>query len=232
MTVYNFDSFIKAEDEVTKETLRHFKRMFELYERSFNLLLETVSYLFDLTKTELPDSTAKEAILLIIPRIIHSLESIRNLTLKGYYYDVAVLQRSLAESMGLCAYFALNEKEAERWIKGEDIKIPKIELFDFVIKLFGAKDFSAKSAYGDLCGYVHTNVRAIVSMLDFNQPAPEIGLLITPEFNKEKVAVIASYPTVMLIIIEKIFNELPEKRREKITKFRKRYSTEIKKFES
>jgi hypothetical protein len=232
MTVHNFDSFIKAEDEVTKETLRHFKRMFELYERSFNLLLETVSCLFDLTKTKLPDSTAKEVILLIIPRIIHSIESIRNLTLKGYYYDVAVLQRSLAESMGLIAYFALNEKEAEKWIEGKDIKIPKIELFDFVIKLFGAKDFSAKSDYGRLCEYVHTNVRAIVSMLDLNQPAPEIGLLITPQFDKEKVVVIASYPTIMLIIIQKIFNELPEKRREKINKFCRRYSAEIKKFVS
>lgn len=226
----DLDSFLKDEEEITKETLSHFKKEFELYERSFNLLLETVSYLCDLTTKEKPfGSMAKDAIMFIMPRIVQSMQSIRILSLKGYYYDVSVLRRSLIESIGLCAYFALNEKEAKNWLEGKDVKMAKIRLFDYIPKLLGREDDSGKSVYGQLSRYVHTNIRAIVTLI-FKQPKTRgLGLKFGPEFDKEDMDEISAYPTLMSLMLMKIFkDELTEKGKEKITRFLEQYKAEKK----
>jgi len=227
-TFYDSEDFLKAEDETAKNTLSNFRKEFELYKRSFNLLSETVSYLLDSTKDKRSDSR-ESAIFSIMPRIIRSMQSIKNLTLKGYYYDVSVLERSLVESMGLCAYLALNKKEAENWIKGKDVKIAKIKLFDYVLKLLSIKNVDEESyrLYGELCGYVHTTARAIVSLVDFNYPSGQIGLQFTSVFDKDRVREIASYPTIMLAIVKEIFHKrLPEKKKAEIMKLLEEYVTE------
>lgn len=227
-TFYDSEDFLKAEHEAAKKTLSKFRKEFELYKRSFNLLSETVSYLLDSTKDKRTDYK-ETAVLSIMPRIIRSMQSIKNLTLKGYYYDVSVLERSLVESMGLCAYLALNEKEAENWIKGKDVKIAKIKLFDYVLKLLSIKNLDEEShrIYGELCGYVHTNARAIVSLFDFDYPWGQIGLKFTSVFDKDRVHEIASYPISMLAILTEIFHKrLPERKKAKIIKLLGECATE------
>lgn len=179
----------------------------------------------DLTEDR-PADVRKSAILAIIPRIIRSMQSIRDLTLKGYYYDASVLERSLIESMGLCAYLAFNEKEAENWTKGNDVKTPKIKLFDWAFKLLRVKDKDADSyrIYGELCGYVHTSAKAITSLMKFNHGRGLVDLQFISNFEKERVHEIASYPTLMLIIVKEIFHdELAGKRKENIMKWVKEY---------
>ena len=228
-----FNNFLKAEDENTKKTLREFRKEFELYERSFDLLCETLGYLYKWAKPDRTYSTAKFVILSILPRIVQTMQSIRLLTLKGYYYDTAVLERSLVESIGLCAYFALNEKEAENWFKGNDVKIAKIRLPDYIPLLLRVKSEdleSAKSVYGKLSEYVHTNIKAIVSLVtNFNDKSTRVSFAVIPSFSKEKVTINAGYPLCMLCMLVEIFrDELTKKRREKILRSAKQCLTEMK----
>lgn len=226
----DLDSFLKDEEEIAKKTLGHFRKEFELYERSFNLLLETVDYLCDLTTKDKPfGSMAKDAIMFIMPRIVQSMQSIRILKLKGYYYDASVLERGLMESMGLCAYFALNDKEAENWLKGKDVKIAKIKLFEYVPTLLKKDARGAKSLYGELCRYVHSNIRAIMSLVVRQPETQDLRLRFGPEFDKEKMDEIADYPMLMSIVLMQIFkDELTEKRKEDIMRFLKQYRAEKK----
>jgi len=155
------------------------------------------------------------------------MQSIRVLNLKGYYYDVKVLERCLLESMGLCAYFALNEEETENWIRGKD-NIAKIKLVDYTSLLLGVKGRRGVPFYGKLSGYVHTKVRAIASLIVDIDPEG-ISFQLTPIFDKEKVSEISWYPTLMLAILRRIFlDELSEKRKGEIMRFLEQYVAEKK----
>ena len=233
-TLGNYTNFLESEDETTKETLSHFKKEFELYERSFNMLSKTVDYLYGLTKKQkLKDSMVRDAVFILLPRIMQSMQSIRVLNLKGYYYDSKILERCLGESIGLCAYFALNEKEAENWIRGRDIKIAKIKLLDYVKVLLNLTvDDEFKSIYGDESRFVHSNVKAIVSSLAAKESVPqsEMGFYFAPTFDREKVCEFAAYPTLMLILLKKIFqNELTKEITVETEKWIAQYLTEKRK---
>ncbi|MBA7470394.1 hypothetical protein ES707_05679 [subsurface metagenome] len=169
--------------------------------------------------------TAKKVILIITTRIIQSMQAIRVLNLKGYYYDLRVLERCLLENMGLCAYFALNEEETEKWIKGKN-KIARIRLIDYISLLVGIKEGGWIPIYGKLSGYVHTNLRSIASLIVDIDPEG-ISFQVTPIFDKEKVSEISLYPTVMLIILARIFrDELTKTRKARIMRFCKQILAE------
>jgi len=222
-----FDNFLWAEDENTKRTLRQFGNDFELYKRSLNLLCKTTHHLCELTEKD-PSKIprAKKLILMIISRIIQSMQSIAILNLKGYYYDVKVLERCLIESMGLCAYFALNEKETMNWINGKKDKIAKIKLIDYIPLLLDLKERRGASFYGKLSGYVHANARAVASIIvDVDHEG--ISFPLTPIYDREKVSEISFNPTLMMIILEKIFrDELTEERKAEIMRFIRQYKAE------
>lgn len=223
-------NFAEAEEENTRKALSQLKKDFEIYENSLNLLMETIDQIASFSSPKRRYSGAKAAIMSILPRIIQSMQSIRILALKGYYYDVAVLQRSLLESIGLCAYFALNEEEARNWIKGGDVKIAKIELFDYVFLLIGEKGTrGARSVYGELCRYVHANVRAIISLVDdIDRTKGTIAFHFLPEFDKNTCREsISCFPTLMLLVLSEIFeNELGDKTRKGIVRIVEEYLTE------
>ena len=208
-----FNDFLEKEDETAKKNLRHFKKEFELYARSFNLLSETINYLNGLTDGQV-FSTGKYAVLFIMPRILQSMQSIRALILKGYYYDAAILHRSLVEGIGLCAYLALNEKEAKNWVGGKDVKIAKIELVNRIFTLSG------KSVYGKLSGYVHTYMKAIASLIaDYNDKLRKLGFQYTPKFDKERIPEVTYYPSLILAMLLEIFKDELDEKRKDIMKF-------------
>lgn len=235
---HSLQKYVEQEEKTTKETLRRFGKDLELYQRSFDLCSETVGHICEYAEKRLVDSTAKEAVLFILPRIMQSMQAVRLLTLKGYYYDARIIERSLIEAIGLCAYLALDDKEAKRWIAGKDIKVPKISLFDYVPQLLriDTGDFSAKSVYGQLCHYVHTNARAIVSLIDTmpdrspkrvgKKLSAEVKLKFTPKFDRERFREIASSPIIVTIVLSRIFDkELAEKTKRKIRRFVRQLKT-------
>ena len=227
----SYKSYIKGEEETTKLTFEKFKEEFRQYELFFDLFMETIDCLARSTKSKVPDTEGKGATIAILPRVAQSMESIRLLTAKGHYYDAAIIERSLLESIGLCAHLSSNEEEASRWIRGEPIKLASIDLVDLGRWLhLGKHDTKMKkvwnAVYGQLCNYVHTNVRGAVSMMGrFEKKEKRIGGVMSgtiyfqyaPRFDESRAKGIAAFPVLVTLIVEDIFKaELkPYKKRQK-----------------
>lgn len=214
---FRLNDFLETEDENARKASRQFKKELKLYEQSFNLLLETTYFLYD-TSASGSFSESKTAVLLIMPRVIQSMQSVRILNLKGYYYDKSILERSLMESIGLCAYLGSNEEEASRWLSGKSIKSPSIKLFDYVFKLIEAEGYSGIRVYGRMSKYVHTDVRAIVSLISDLHPQkgdmlPKADMQFSPLFDKQKFEGISAYPIAMLVLLGIIFKDDLKKRK-------------------
>ena len=224
MKSLDLNDFLEAEFQCTTQTILYLGKDLILYEHAFNLLLEMINHIHDRKMPENPLPLVKSAIMLIVPRIVQSLQSIRDLTLKGYYYDLSVVQRSFIESIGLCAYLSQNpEKEALNWLKGKNVSVAKINLLHYAGKLL--KDTKtdtkrAKALYGRLCNYAHANVRALVSLLSkIESPNLTIGTFYVPVFDEKQVECIAPWTIFTLAVLKEIFyDELAERKRNKITK--------------
>jgi hypothetical protein len=224
----NLDDFLEAEFECATQTILYLEEDLILYEHTFNLLLEMIAHINDRKIPENPLSLVKSAVMIIVPRIVQSLQSIRDLTLKGYYYDLSVVQRSFIESIGLCAYLSQSlEEEALNWVKGKDVNVTKINLLPYATKLL--KDIKTdskggKALYGKLCHYVHTNPRALMSLFGkIDDPTlgtyPALGTYYVPVFDEKKVECIAPWAIFTLAVLKEIFyDELSERKRNKITK--------------
>ena len=104
-----YNKSLRAENEITKRILSEFKKENKFYERALNLLHEVVNYLYQSKPNGRPfDGTF--AIFTMLPRLFGTIQSIRVLTAKGYYYDAVILQRSVVENLGLCVYLAKMKK--------------------------------------------------------------------------------------------------------------------------
>lgn len=234
----NLERYLEEEEKTERETLRKSRKDLELYQRSFDLCSETITQICAATKRKPLGSTAKEAILFVLPRVMQSMQAIRLLNLRGYYYDASIVERSFIEATGLCAYLALNEEDSERWISGKGIKEAKIKLFEYVPKLLEIKAdpeyVGTRALYGQLSAYVHTDPRAITTFVsDWMTEKPpkkiggkllgELGIQFTSRFDKEKLRKIGRYPTLMTIMLTVIFeNELTKKRSKKIRRLAER----------
>jgi hypothetical protein len=182
------------------------------------------------TRNKTYDLEPKLAVVLILPRIMQSMQAMKLLKTKGYNYDLSVLERSLVESIGLCAYLSSNEKEAKRWLDGKKLEVASINLFDHVWRLLGVGERSedTKRNYGQLCDYVHTNIGGTLSLVRFGQKRKITGdittgtvnLQLVPRFDKHQMGNIAAYPMLVVLMLEEIFkNELgSNKKRENKTK--------------
>ena len=207
-----YNTCLREEEKITRNTLSRFKREFEFYERSINLIYDITTYLCDLTKSKRP-SDSKAAILFMIPRLLGTMQSIRVLNLKGYYYDDRILGRSILENFGLCVYLARNQEEAGNWMKGKDISIPKIKLYSelasFLAKEIEKYEKEGNAEYGKLSSYVHASLWAIAP--SFLEPGkkPRVVMKVPPFFSKKQMSPLALFPMTLLIIIREVFkNEL------------------------
>lgn len=226
--ISHFKFCVEKEEETTKVTFVKFKKEFKLYERCFDLFMETIDCILESTENKLFDSKAKNAISFILPRIVQSMQSIRLLQTKGYYCDSAIIERSLHESIGLCAYLSSDEEEAIRWLHGKPIKVASIHLFDHVTRLLrvGKHDDVTKRVYGQLCDYVHTNVRSAITLITLSRievktiggkDASSITLQFIPQFDEKKVEGISVYPLLATLLLQEIFEKelKPDRKRQK-----------------
>lgn len=228
----NLNDFLEAEFECATETISYLGKDLTLYEHTFNLLLEMIMHICDRKMPENPLSDVKSAIMLIVPQIVQSLQSIRDLTLKGYYYNLSVVQRSFIESIGLCAYLSQNPEEVWKWLKGKHVSVAKINLLHYATKLLkDAKTDTkrAKALYGRLCNYVHANVRAVVSLFRKTEsPDVPLGTFYVPVFDEKRVECISPWSIFTLAVLREIFyDELAERKRNKITKQLNLYLDEL-----
>lgn len=209
-----YNTYLRAENEITKCMLTQFKKEDKFYERALNLLYEVVDYLYQSKPSRHFNSAF--AILTMLPRLFGTIQSIRTLTVKGYYYDAVILERSVVENLGLCVYLAKNEEEAKRWLTGKDIRMPKINIFDEFFSLFPIdamkKGHGWKALYGKLSQYVHATLRAIgptyvINIEDIEDQSDKVEYVFPPFFDEELVTHFAVYPMVTLIMLVTTFKE-------------------------
>lgn len=225
--VIDFVTYLKCEEETTKVTMQKRKKEHELYRSIFNLCSETTDYLCSRTKAKL-FSVGKEVTLFLLPRIMQSLQSIRILTLKGYYCDASILARSLFESLGLGVYLSSNDEEAVNWLRGKKLKVTTIDLFEYVAKSLPSRSIEdIRRVYGRTCDYVHSNVQAIQSLIDLDETPQRAQLKFCPTFDEDEGCYFASYAMAVALVINEIFrNELPEERRARIGKLSTTFARE------
>jgi hypothetical protein len=209
-----YKDFVESEEETAKATLRKFKQDFKLYKRCFDLCMETFDCIAKSRESRLISSKGKDATLIILPSIMQSVQSIRLLTTRGYYYDSAIVVRSLLESLGLCTYLSTDDEEANRWLHGKSIKLASIHLLDYT---FGKNDTRVKRLYGHLCNYVHRNIRSAIYFYrgghepkvrkDANMEGGVIDLQFVPQFDKREATHTSSYPLLAALMLQDIFKE-------------------------
>lgn len=219
LTISPYKDFVDIADKTAKFTLKKFKQEFKLYERLFDLCMETYDYIAKSSESELIDSRAKNAVLFILPRIVQSLQSIRLLTAKGYYYDSTIIKRGLLESIGLCKYLSSNEEEADQWLNGKKVELASIHLFDYALKLDQAEmKTSARAFYGQLCDFVHTNLRGALSLYGGEAKvgkrkqtviagSVKVKFQFAPKFDEKGVIGISSYPMLANQMLEHVFEK-------------------------
>jgi hypothetical protein len=100
-----------------KQALEFSKDALEQYELAYSLCEEI---LFDIEENvDMRDDWDRKAAFIIFVRIMGTMQSIRWLFLKGYYFDAAVLHRSFMESLGDCCYISQNKGAGKKWFKDE-----------------------------------------------------------------------------------------------------------------
>lgn len=224
-----FKSSARIEEKNTKKTLNRFKKEFKFYERYINLLYDVIVDVSKATKSK-PLSGSKAVIFSMLPRLVGTMQSMRILNLKGYYYDERILGRSILENFGLCTYLSENEEEAKNWLDGKDIKISKTRLYyELGSFMMGERKEEykkeANAEYGKLSCYVHANVRAIASSFmgkskkaTAKSKKGQVEWRFPPFFKEEWVTSIALFPIILLFVVMGLFkNELGNERIEKIT---------------
>jgi hypothetical protein len=104
--------------------------------------------------------------------------------------------------------------------------VPTIELFNYVSKLLEVQldEKLVNSAYRQLCDYVHSNLKAIVSLGKLpKEDIPDsdgfykIYFKTPSSYNKEQVDELAYLPLLVIMVTEKIFSDyLSEGQKNKI----------------
>jgi hypothetical protein len=225
-----FESYVEHEEKISKTTLEKCKEELKFYERGYDLCVETISCISKSVENKLFDSVAKEAVMVVLPRILNAMQSMRLLRIKGHYYDATIVERNFLESIGLCVYLSSDKEEAFRWMRGKPITVASIRLLDYADRMFhlGKNDYTMKRMYGEICHYVHTNVRAARLAAHVTKKTRRIGevdanwisLQLTPRFEEEEIGGIGVFPFFATLVLEQIFNnELKlDKRRAKKSK--------------
>jgi len=231
---------LRAENEITKRVLSEFKKENKFYERALNLLFEVVDYFYQSKSSGFFDSTF--AILTMLPRLFGTIQSIRVLTVKGYYYDAVILERSVVENLGLCVYLVNNEKEAKRWLAGKDIRMPKINIFDEFFSLIlqdaEKRDHRWKALYGELSQYLHATLKAIGptyvrNIGDYIDQSTTVQYEFPPFFDEKLVTNFALYPMLTLMMLVELFKEdLKDRYLNKILKCLRDYLSAMRAYET
>jgi hypothetical protein len=175
----------------------------------------------------------KSAVYMILTRITGLMQSVKALTLMGYYYEALILERSFWEALGLCWYLFSNQDAAEKWHNGKEIEISSFKLFGEIQNFLERKlkKKTLNSVYGRFCTFVHSDAPAILSLALKPNPKQKesasglivgkISFRVPSEFDNKKVEELAILPFAVLLLIGRIFHdELPPEIKNEINHIR------------
>jgi hypothetical protein len=171
-----------------------------------------------------PFEMKKNVAFLLLNRLTSITRSIELLTLRGYYYEAKVMERSFWEAMGLCCYLSYNEYQAEKWFYGEIVELPKNQSTEIFAKTldYNLAPGASKEIYGRLCAFVHSDASAVLSLASIKDCTQwnikGITTAIPSQFNSCMIDGLSTFTMSILLVMIKVFSaELPEEHKRIIT---------------
>jgi hypothetical protein len=164
--------YLRYEKEAEKNSVLRCEELLKLYKLTFNAFSKTIQFL---TKnSDFTDMKSNQFIIITaMYRLIGTLQSIRILVLKGYYYEANVLTRTIWESLGFCAYLKDNPEKSNQIFEHKKLDISSIGLFKYNLRIFGMQrneeqEKLTNKMYGEFCDYVHGNLNATLKGISAN----------------------------------------------------------------
>ena len=208
-TVHQEQLHEKQALEISKEALEH-------YEIAYSLCHEV---LFDLEDIDLRDDSDRRAASEIFIRLLGTMQSIKWLLLRGYYFDASVLIRSFLEGLGDCCYIHQNKGTGEKWFKDEKKIANTSDKFKAISKTLKREipEEDTQELYKALCKYVHGNssvTKTLISEVedeyDLEEKLSTIYYSVPSRYDKCAIDNIAILPVLVLSVIQELFPELSD----------------------
>jgi hypothetical protein len=210
-----------------KRALEFSKEVLEKYETAYSLCDEI---LYDLEESvTFTDDLDRQAIFMILIKLMGTMQSIKWLFLKGYYYDAEVLGRSFVESLGTCCYIHQNKGIGDKWFKDEKL-CTSLEKFQAINKTLKREITEQDTAhfYRNLCKFVHGNRTAIGTLIfevedeyDSKDELKTIRFRYPSKYDKRIVDSLIGHPLGTLLVIQEIFPEISDFDKKEITEIQK-----------
>lgn len=199
-----------------KRALEFSKDALEQYETAYSLCDEILYDIED--NVDLKGNPDRQAIFVSLVRIMGTMQSIKWLFLKGYYYDAFVLVRSFMESLGTCCYISQNKGTGERWFNDKKIGA-SLDMFKAINKTLNPEIPEENTAkfYGKLCMFAHGDNWAIGTLIsevededDLEDGLKTIRFRNPSPYDKGWVDTVAGNPLVTLLVIQELFPEISD----------------------
>ena len=230
------NDFLQRFEEWEAKCIEHTKKQFQNEMIRFKRSSNTLYYAFSsILRPELHQDPRKRAIMFLTPKLIFSFKAIRDLTLKGYYFETSLLERDVIECLGLCSLFARDKDKASKWMKGEDLEISKRQISNEIAVFFKSASndrVNLKKIYDYLSRYVHYDLKAVISFVPYKGKR-KVAFQRLPVFEKEKANHFSIYPLLLSTILWVVFeDELGEELRKEMQDFFFEVAQEMRKKEN
>lgn len=211
--VNSLSLYLRFEREAEKEIFSDWSTLLNSYKKGFNAFSSSVDFLTKNSAQNI-EHFNQFMIIVIMNRLIGTIQSLRALTLKGYYYEACVLQRNFLESLGLCAYLADNPEKISLILKHNRLDISSSGLFRYTQRIFSKEkdehlnEITVK-LYGTLCDYVHGNLNATLKGLSVEvddlegkvdgQSSLGLNLKLPSDPDVDKVSELSLFPLIAIL---------------------------------
>jgi len=225
-----YHQIVKQEQLHEKQALEISKDALQHYEIACSLCHEI---LFDLEENvDLRDDPDRRAASEIFIRLLGTMQSIRWLLLRGYYFEASVLNRSFLEGLGDCCYIYQNKGIGEKWSKDEKkyAKTRASDKFMTISKTLKREipEEDTQELYRTLCKYVHGNssvTKTLISEVEdeynLKESLSTTYYSIPYRFDNCTVDNIAILPVMVLSVIQELFPELSDYDKKQIAESQK-----------
>lgn len=155
-----FRVLTKDERANIKQAKLIYSKRIRLYKEGCNLLHNLIMDVCAESNKEKVGSLQDIAMTALGSRIIGTSKVIYELAIRGYQFDVEILVRSLVETSLVLWYIHRSVDNTEKWLSG------KIHFSDIKKDLFSSPDEVVKSFYDRQSHFVHSNIGAILSLIE------------------------------------------------------------------
>lgn len=218
----------KTEKENIRLTKKHYNKEIGSYVECFVLLYETIVHIIEeILRKDRGLNKVEAAIFFHCARIVISSRVSLDLVMKGYYYDAYIINRSVFESVFLVQCFVKDSKNVEKWERGEKIRFKK------ELDLFSSKGY--EEAWQNACNYVHANIPAIRTLVEFHNEGRSVDIHFEPLFRLHSDTADLLFPSVGILMLHTLLiafgNIIKPKIKAKIERKLKKWTSDAQKTE-